>query len=573
MKASDYIARYLAAQGVTHVFEVVGGMISHLIDSMCTQQRPKLLSMHHEQAAAFAADGMARISGRPGIAMATSGPGAINLLTGVGSSYFDSSPTIFITGQVNRSEKKGDLQIRQLGFQEADIVAISRPLTKGSWSVDNSQNIPSVLANAFRESLSGRPGPILLDIPMDVQREQVSASDPLPLLPPERLKVDEELVRSMLLDFKKAKRPLILAGGGLRSARATQIFREFVNLVKVPVVFSLMGVDCLPSSNPWRIGLIGSYGNRWANASIAEADLILVLGSRLDIRQTGADTQFFKGDRTIYHVDCEPGEVNNRVKGCMPILGHLAEFLETAVELAGEMSWTGHDIWLGEIDARRKRFPDTAELAGVPGINPNEMIRCLGAVSGDARAYVTDVGQHQMWAAQSLPMGEEQSFITSGGMGAMGFGLPAAIGACLALDKQPVVMIAGDGGFQLNIQELQTVQRNQLPLKMVILNNNCHGMVRQFQESYFEERYQSTLWGYTAPDFSLVAKSYGIESYTIENEKGVDEGLKRFWSNPSAPALLQVMIDQRANAYPKIAFGHPLTEMEPLVKPMAMEAT
>lgn len=567
------MARYLAAQGVTHVFEVVGGMISHLIDSMCTQQKPKLLSMHHEQGAAFAADGMARISGRPGIAMATSGPGAINLLTGIGSSYFDSSPTIFITGQVNRNEKKGDLKIRQLGFQEADIVAISRPLTKGSWSVDNSQNIPSVLANAFRESLSGRPGPILLDIPMDVQREQVSAPDPLPLLPPERLKVDEEMVRSMLLDFKKAKRPLILAGGGIRSARATQIFREFVNLVKAPVVFSLMSVDCLPSSNPWRVGLIGSYGNRWANASIAEADLILVLGSRLDIRQTGADTQFFKGDRTIYHVDCEPGEVNNRVKGCMPILGHLAEFLETAVELAGAMSWTAHDSWLGEIEARRIRFPDTAELAGVPGINPNEMIRRLGAASGDARAYVTDVGQHQMWAAQSLPMGEEQSFITSGGMGAMGFGLPAAIGACLALDKQPVVMIAGDGGFQLNIQELQTVQRNQLPLKMVIVNNNCHGMVRQFQESYFEERYQSTLWGYTAPDFSLVAKSYGIESYTIENEKGVDEGLKRFWRNPSAPALLQVMIDQRANAYPKIAFGHPLTEMEPLVKPMAMEAT
>jgi acetolactate synthase I/II/III large subunit len=573
LKTSNYIASYLATQGISHVFEVVGGMISHLIDSIASQPAPQLVSMHHEQAAAFAADAMARITGKPGIALATSGPGAINLLTGVGSSYFDSSPTVFITGQVNRSEKKGELMIRQLGFQEADIVAISRPLTKGSWSVDLSSDVPDLLTKAFSLSLSGRPGPVLLDIPMDVQREPLNVGDPSPLPPLEKMPVDEDMVRAMLTDLCQAKRPLILAGGGIRSARAMQLFREFVNMVQVPVVNSLMAVDCLPSQNPLRIGLIGSYGNRWANISIAEADLLLVLGSRLDIRQTGADTKFFKGDRIIYQVDCEAGEVNNRVQGCKAILGHLSSFFEAAIKLGEEIVWPTRGSWLAEIVSLRERFPDTAELAGIPGINPNCFMKELGASSNDAQAFVADVGQHQMWAAQSLPIGEHQNFITSGGMGAMGFGLPAAIGACLALKKQPVVVIAGDGGFQLNIQELQTIKRHQLPIKMVILNNQCHGMVRQFQESYFEGRYASTLWGYSAPDFSEVAKGYGIDAHTIEAAEGVSVGLQKLWKDPLAPALLQVMIDQKANAYPKIAFGHPLTEMEPLSKPLAMEAT
>ena len=573
MKASDYIASVLAAQGVTHVFEVVGGMISHLIDSISRQGAPTLVSMHHEQAAAFAADAMGRITGRPGVAMATSGPGAINLLTGIGSAYFDSSPTVFITGQVNRHEKKGDRKIRQLGFQEADIVSLSSAITKGSWSIDSSAEVEDSFARAFALAMSDRPGPILMDIPMDVQREQVAPTKPSSLIVPTRLKVSNDDISTMFKRLIKAKRPLILAGGGIRAARALELFRRFIDLVKIPVVYSLMAVDCLDSSNPLRVGLIGSYGNRWANLSIAKADFLLVLGSRLDIRQTGADTEFFKGDRAIYHVDCEPGEINNRVKGCTAMKGHLSEFFESAIELGKEGKWPERSEWLLEIRKRRENFPDTDELKDIAGINPNRFMHQLGAVCDHAQAFVVDVGQHQMWAAQSLPIKEHQAFITSGGMGAMGFALPAAIGACFALKKRPVLVIAGDGGFQLNIQELQTVQRNQLPVKIVVLNNHCHGMVRQFQESYFEGRYPSTLWGYSAPDFSAVAKAYGIAARTIEMDAEVDEALEQLWHDPLAPALLQVMIDQKANAYPKIAFGHPLTEMEPLTKPLAMEST
>jgi acetolactate synthase-1/2/3 large subunit len=373
--------------------------------------------------------------------------------------------------------------------------------------------------------------------------------------------------------INSAKRPLILVGGGVRSARAEEQFRKFVELLRVPVVCSLMGLDAISSDSKKRIGLIGTYGNRWANMALGSCDVLIVIGSRLDIRQTGADTKFFKADRTIFHVDCEPGEVNNRVTGCIGILAQLDEFLTFANEVAESCAFEARDAWLKEILAWKDTFPDTSELKDIDGINPNQFMHQLSAFSREAGAYVVDVGQHQMWAAQSLSITNGQRFLTCGGMGAMGFGLPAAIGACFALPDQPVVMIAGDGSFQLNIQELETVTRNNLPLKMIVVNNKCHGMVRQFQESYFSGRYQSTMWGYSAPDFSAVAKAYGIDSYTVSNESDVDIALKTLWARPYEPGLLQVMIDPRANAYPKIAFGHPLTEMEPHAKPLAMEAT
>jgi acetolactate synthase-1/2/3 large subunit len=573
VKASDYIAEFLADRGVTHVFEVVGGMISHLIDSMHVKGAPKLVSMHHEQAAAFAADAMGRITGVPGVAMATSGPGAINLLTGIGSAHFDSSPTVFITGQVNRDEKKGNRAIRQLGFQEADIVSMAKPITKAAWSVDDPGELPVVLRSAFELATSGRTGPVLLDIPMDVQRADINVSDhglrnKFPANP-----LDRDAIISIFDRISSAKRPLILVGGGVRAARAEEQFRKFVDLLRVPVVCSLMGLDAINSDNKKRVGLIGTYGNRWANMALGSCDVLIVIGSRLDIRQTGADTKFFKGDRTIFHVDCEPGEVNNRITGCVGILAQLDDFLARANEVAESYNFEASDAWLKEILAWKDTFPDTNELKDIQGINPNQFMHQLSACAREAGAYVVDVGQHQMWAAQSLAIADGQRFITCGGMGAMGFGLPAAIGTCFALPNQSVVMIAGDGSFQLNLQELETVVRNNLPLKMLVLNNKCHGMVRQFQESYFSGRYQSTMWGYSTPDFSAVAKAYGIDSDTVSEASDVDSALKALWARPYEPGLLQVMIDPRANAYPKIAFGHPLTEMEPHAKPLAMEAT
>lgn len=585
MKVSDYIVRYLERHGVSHVFEMSGGMIAHLLDSLHKRGTVRVVSMHHEQAAAFAADAMGRMTGVPGVAMATSGPGATNLLTGIGSSYFDSSPTVFITGQVNRNEQKGTRAIRQLGFQETDIVSMALPVTKAAWRVNEPEEVPDVMRRAFALATEKRPGPVLVDIPMDVQRADiavtdieaavigVSETDETTSAAASDSEVDEETLQALFTSLAEAQRPLILVGGGVRSARAVELLRDFVRRLRVPVVNSLMAVDALAFRDPLRVGMIGSYGNRWANLATGRSDFLLVLGSRLDVRQTGSQTTAFKGERAIFHVDCESGEINNRVVGCRAIVSGLREFLSAALRLIDNREFAERAEWLAEIAALRRAWPDTEELASARGINPNRLMHELSAISQQAAAYIVDVGQHQMWAAQSLELNDEQSFLTSGGMGSMGFALPASIGASFSVMPQSVVLIAGDGGFQSNIQELQTIAHHRLPIKMVILNNGCHGMVRQFQQSYFEQRYQSTLWGYSAPDFASVAAAYRISARTITDERETAEALRWLWQEPNAPALLQVMIDTYANAYPKIAFGSPMTEMEPLAEPTEMEST
>jgi acetolactate synthase-1/2/3 large subunit len=576
IKVSDYVVEFLKQKGIAFVFEMSGGMIAHLLDSLSQVDEVKVISMHHEQGAAFAADAFGRMTGIPGVAMATSGPGATNLLTGIGSCHFDSTPAIFITGQVNTYEQKGDRAIRQLGFQETDIVSMVRNITKAAWLANTPEEVPQLLEKAWQTAMSGRPGPVLIDIPMDVQRatidaQPVATAGPAPEIP--AAAGTEAFLASMTSGLKEAKRPLILAGGGVRSSHAVELFRRFSAMTGIPVVCSLMGVDILPYENPLRVGMIGSYGNRWANHALAMSDFLIVLGSRLDVRQTGSDTETFKEGRRIFHVDCEPGEMNNRVTGCETLAADLTDFLGHALRFIQDHDLPAASEWMSEIGQWREEWADTREVVEGVGINPNAFMHALSQMSASAAAYVVDVGQHQMWAAQSLELGGAQRFLTSGGMGSMGFALPAAIGAALVCDARAVVVIAGDGGFQSNIQELQTVVRNRLPLKMVVINNLCHGMVRQFQESYFDARYQSTMWGYSSPDFSRVAEAYGISGKTIQHPEEIDAALHWLWSDPSAPALLQVMVNPMANAYPKLAFGKPLTEMEPFSKPIDMEST
>jgi len=342
----------------------------------------------------------------------------------------------------------------------------------------------------------------------------------------------------------------------------------------VPVVNSLLAVNALHYSHPQRVGLIGSYGNRWANIALGSCDMLLVLGSRLDIRQTGADVLSFQSERKIFHVDCEDGEINNRVRGCFPVQADLRSFLPVAIKVARGFAFSDHPGWQDEIKQLREKWPDINEIKIDHGINPNRFMHELSLASSQTMGFVVDTGNNQMWAAQSLDLGSEQKFITSGGMGAMGFALPAAIGASFASSHSPVVQIAGDGGMQMNIQELETIVHHKLPIKMVVLNNHSYGMVRQFQQSYFHERYPSTYQGYSTPDFEKVAKAYGIQAATIsEVGESVQRGLSQLWADPTAPFLLQVEIDPMINAYPKIAFGYPITQMEPFIKPLDMEGT
>jgi len=519
--------------------------------------------MHHEQAAAFAADAYARIKNIPGVALATSGPGATNLITGIGSCYYDSVPAIFITGQVNINEQKGNKSTRQIGFQETDIISIIKPLTKAAYSITNPNDIPVVFESAFGICTHGRPGPVLIDIPMNIQDMEItnifqdnSVEDSV-----KNINTITNYVDDFIHALNKSTRPLCLVGRGIKVAGVTNQFLSFVEALNLPVVTSLLAVDVIPYNHPNRIGFIGTYGNRWANYALGNCDLLLVLGSRLDLRQTGVDVVSFQENKSIFHVDVEESELNNRLTNCITLNADLSQFFNFKVN--NNLYSNKNEEWLLEIKKQYKCLPDTDELKGIKGINPNKFIHILSKSSNKAGAFCTDVGNNQMWASQSIEINLGQHFLSSGGMGAMGYSLPAAIGASFALQKKPIICISGDGGFQINIQELQTIIRNKLPIKIVILNNNSLGMIRQFQDAYFESCYQATVWGYSAPDFVKISKAYNITSYSIESPDKIEIGLSKMWAKPEEPFLLNVFIDLHTNVYPKMMYGNSITKMEP----------
>ena len=564
MKVTQYIARFLKDKGIHTVFELQGGMITRIIDALNQEGGIDIVSMHHEQAAAMAADAYGRIKNKPGVALATSGPGATNLLTGIGNCFFDSVPAIFITGQVNTNEQKGDKSTRQIGFQETDIVAMAEAITKKAYAIKTKDEIPNVFEEAYQIAMSGRPGPVLIDIPMNIQNQEIEdALVEKPFLE-KNLTTCDDFINKYINTLKVSKKPLLLIGRGIRAAQASELFKKFIAKFQIPVVTSLLGVDVLPYTHPLKVGFIGTYGNRWANYALGSSDVLLVLGSRIDLRQTGADIEAFKQGKQIFHVDIDSAELNNRFTDTITLNTDLVTFFEEVQKI--DYSYCLPIDWNAEIKEKREAYNDILELKNVKGINPNRFMHQLSKISFKAKGFTTDVGNNQMWSAQSLELNGDQLFLSSGGMGAMGYSLPAAIGASIALNKQPMVCISGDGGFQINIQELETVKRNNLPIKIVILNNHCLGMIRQFQDSYFESRYQSTVWGYSAPDFTAIARAYGIDSFSIEKEEDINIGLNRMWEDANAPFLLNVNINIHTNVYPKMLFGSPLTEMEPTIK-------
>lgn len=562
MKVATYIAKFLKSKQIDTVFELQGGMITRIIDELHNQGGIKIVSVHHEQAAAMAADAYARVKNIPGVALATSGPGATNLITGIGNCFFDSVPAIFITGQVNLNEQKADRPIRQLGFQETDIVSIIKPITKAAYSVKRAADIPNIFEQAYNISLQGRPGPVLIDIPMDIQNGECDES--IELIDSNIEYCDnkeiEDFISKLQQELKNSKKPLLLLGRGVRVANLVSEIRHLVDKLNIPVVMSLNGVDTIPYDNKNRIGFIGSYGNRWANYALGVSDLLLVLGSRLDLRQTGADIPTFTKGKKIFHVDIDKGELNNRIESFAVLNSDLKIFLQQISK--NKFEPLSNPEWLEEINQKKNKKNDIMELNSIKGINPNIFIHKLSSKSKLAKAFTTDVGNNQMWAAQSIEINAEQLFLSSSGMGAMGYSLPAAIGSCFAFGIKPIVSISGDGGFQINIQELQTIVRNNLPIKIVIMNNHSLGMIRQFQDSYFNSCYQSTVWGYNSPDFSKIAEAYGIESFSIDKNEDIEKGLDMLWKNPNSPFLLNVSIDIHTNVYPKMLFGKPLTEME-----------
>lgn len=567
MKASDAVAIFLARHQVRYCFELIGGMITHLVDSLATQGQVEIISMHHEQAAAFAAEGVSRsIQGSGlGVAMGTSGPGATNLITGIGSCWFDSVPCLFITGQVNTNELKGACPVRQQGFQELDIVALVGSITKFAAQVTNEEELLPLLHRALSVALSGRRGPVLLDIPNNIQRMEIPDDVvtkwlDVPLLceePPAPTAL--ELGRLAAL-CAQAARPLVVFGGGAKESARMDAWLADLERLGIPYVSTLMGQERIPSE-PHYFHMIGSYGNREANWALQHCDLLIVLGARLDIRQTGADMADFARQARIVQVDIDPGQIDNRIKVALPICASIDAFYR--VFLLRADTFTNMDPgWFDQLervrqDAARDEYPDWE-------ISPYRLMETLNsAMSGKKANYVCDVGNHQMWAAQSLRLGPGQTIHHSGGMGAMGFALPAAIGMALGTEGKTIV-IAGDGGIQVNIQEIDTVRRLNLDVAILVLNNRSLGMVKNFQDMYFDGRDRSTRQGYSAPPFVEIARAYGIPAERVTNLEDARKAMARMASH-RGPLLVEVVMEGATECRPRLAFGSKLDEQYPRI--------
>jgi len=556
---SDLIAAFFVENDVPAVFELSGGMIAFLTDAIARLAKTPIINMRHEQAAGFAAEGATRITGRSAVAMGTSGPGATNLITAIASSYFDSVPTIFITGQVNQKElKKSEIQ-RQNGFQELNIIHAVKEITKYAVIFDSNTDVLAELKKAWSIANSGRPGPVLLDIPIDVQQEIVAHQemDTYGHISQLNEVVDDLSIRRLVTLIGESKRPIFLLGGGVRTSQMVELTRKVIQKWKIPVVYSLMAVDVVDSASPYRIGMIGSYGNRWANRAIARADLIIALGTRLDIRQTGADPVAFTKDKKIFRVDVDQSEISGRISADFSVETSLQIFLAEISKLDITFDYSK---WLTEIYAEKASFPQRLEQSENIAFNPSDIMYWISSFSSKNMGYVVDVGQHQMWAAQSLVIESGQRFITSGGLGAMGFALPAAIGAAVATAGRWIV-IAGDGCSQLSIAEFQTLLHYNLPITLCIINNGQHGMVAQFQETNLDGRYISTREGYSSPDFTKIANAFGIKSFRFHN-LGELEKAKQFvsaWN--SGPLVLEFMVSPEAKALPKMGVGTSIQDL------------
>ncbi|MFC5702970.1 thiamine pyrophosphate-binding protein [Cohnella faecalis] len=573
MKLSDYVIDFLASRGVNHIFEMTGGAITHLLDSAGARPDVECVSVHHEQAAAFAAEAYARTNGSLGAAMATSGPGALNLLTGIGSCFFDSVPCLFITGQVNTFEFKFELPIRQLGFQETDIVGIAKPITKWAELVTDPGRIRFALEKAVHTAQKGRPGPVLLDLPMNVQRADID---------PERLEsfydsneyreyesalpvLDGRLVDQAMDLLIRADRPLMLVGGGVRASGAAELARTFADFSGIPCVSSLLGLDAIPFDQKLSFGLIGSYGHRYSNLAVANCDVLLVIGSRLDTRQTGTRPETFARGAVVVHVDIDVAELNRKVKADLAIRCDAKAFLSALCDAAQSTEWPAYAAWHEALNGWRDRYPTRNPSVASDGIDPNLFMELLAERSSDGDIVCLDVGQHQMWASQSFRLRPGQRLLNAGGMGAMGFGLPAALGAAKAAVGSRVIAILGDGGLQVNIQELDTVLRHRLPVKLFVMNNRHLGMVRQFQDMYFDGRHQSTVVGYGCPDLVAIAQAYGWNAYRLDGWEAADAVIAHALSQEGC-VLVDVRLDLTTTVNPKLTVGRPLEDMSPFLE-------
>ncbi len=547
----------LKAEGIDTIFCYPGGATLNITDALTDISQIHQIVVRHEQGAVHAADGYARASGRVGVALVTSGPGATNTVTGIATAYMDSIPMVVFSCQVNT------MLIGNDAFQEADIVGITRPCTKHSYLVRDVKDLPRIIKEAFHIAASGRPGPVLVDIPKDV------SSAPGDFKYPEKVHIRSyqptyighsgQIKKAMRL-ILHAKRPVLYTGGGVILSNASVELTKFAEALSIPVTNTLMGLGGIPGNHPLFLGMLGMHGTYTANMAITESDLIIAMGARFDDRATGK-TDEFAPHAKIIHVDIDPTSISKNIKVDVPIVGdtrnvllHMLKIIEEEKDLYKQH----HSIaeWTKKIKKWKKDYPLTYQKNDI--LKPQYVIERIFELTKGKAIITTEVGQNQMWTAQFFKFLKPRTFLTSGGLGTMGYGFPAAIGAQVAFPKSLVIDIAGDGSIQMNIQELATAVQYNLPVKVVILNNGFLGMVRQWQELFYEKRYT---WTHLhSPDFVKVAEAYGAVGLRIDTQKDVDKVLKQAFKN-NRPTFIDVHVNPEECVYPMVPAGASLKEM------------
>lgn len=566
IKVSDYVIDFLSQKGIDKVFGYIGGNNAHIFDSVDKHPKVEIVTARHEQGAGFAAEGYARATGKTGVATGTSGPGGTNMITPIASCYLDSVPSMFIVGDINSHERDPSIGVRQIGFQDIDVASVVAPITKHSVFIHDVKDLRYELEKAYFLSQDGRKGPVLICIPVNIQYK-------LDFNPAAQRSFYEELadagvsttpvasdedVRKAADLINQAKRPMILIGGGVKLSNAETELHTLLKNSSMPVVYSLMGKDVVPASYPHNMSFIGRYGNRYGNLAIANSDLILALGTRIDTLQTGRNAKSFAREAKVIQVDIDEHELGLRIPVHLPILSDVREFLK---KLNSQPINLRIDSWLKKIGGFKQKYPSelTLDREEKPG---NRVISLISKYSRENDIFCVDVGEHQMLAAQSLEIKRGQKALFAGGLAAMGFALPAAIGATLGTGNRSIVII-GDGGLQINIQELEVLQKANLPVKIFVLNNSSLFMVTTMQDAFLEGYHVGTEIGYSAPDFKKVGEAYGITSYQVSATSDIESIIKTSLENDNC-VIVDVQIEGRTMlVQPTLDYDRPFEDMYP----------
>ncbi|MDR7248927.1 acetolactate synthase large subunit [Bacillus pumilus] len=552
MNGALMLIEALKREKVEVIFGYPGGAVLPIYDKIYDSGLFHVLP-RHEQGAIHAAEGYARVSGKPGVVIATSGPGATNLVTGIADAMIDSLPLVVFTGQVATSVIGSD------AFQEADVLGITMPITKHSYQVRNPEELPGVIKEAFHIATTGRPGPVLIDIPKDVAGIEGTFEYDQPIdLPGYQPKVEPNYlqIRKLVEAVSRAKKPVILAGAGVLHGKASEELRQYVEQQQIPVAHTLLGLGGFPAKHPLFLGMAGMHGTYAANMALHQCDLLISIGARFDDRVTGNLNHFAKHAK-VAHIDIDPAEIGKNIHTHIPVVGDSKLVLEELIKQDGKQGES--DEWKNQLDQWKEEYPLWYVENEAEGFKPQKLIEYIHQFTKGEAIVATDVGQHQMWAAQFYPFENADKWVTSGGLGTMGFGLPAAIGAQLADQEATVVAILGDGGFQMTLQELAVIRELNLPVKVIVLNNHCLGMVRQWQEIFYEERYSHSKFS-EQPDFVKLSEAYGIKGIRISSDEEAKEKLEEALTSRE-PVFIDVNVARNEKVFPMVAPGKGLHEM------------